>query len=101
IKIDVRNNISAFYSTVEIGDFRVKVNDLDLKNRVINLDELSLANTTANFRLGRKAEARVVEKEVEQEIESQAEAGWRITANKIDLDSNYLSFDNENHARTN
>jgi translocation and assembly module TamB len=101
IKIDFRNNVSAFYTTLDIGEFKANVNEIDLFNRVIDLEEFSLVNSTASVRLGEKPEAKIVEREVEKELESHAEAGWRISANKINIDSSNLSFDNDNHAREN
>lgn len=100
IKLDYRNDVSAFYSLVDIGSLNVASNAIDLNKRVIDLDEVSLKNTIASIRLGKGEQAKVVEKEVEQEAEAQAEAGWTITAKSLALDNNDLKFDNDNTPKT-
>jgi translocation and assembly module TamB len=99
IKLDFRNDVSATYSRVDLGSANVKPNNIDLDNRVIDLQNVSLKNTIAAIRFGRKEEARVVVKEVKQEAKSQVEAGWRIFASNIDLENNSLQFDNDNNPR--
>jgi len=99
IKLDFRNDVSATYSTVDLGSANVKPNNIDLDNRIIDLQNISLANTIATIRFGRKEEARIVVKEVNQEVESQVEAGWRIFASTVNLENNSLQFDNENNPR--
>lgn len=100
INLNYRNDVSAFYSTVNLGTLNVKPNRIDLQHRIIELENISLANTTAAIKLGRKEEAKIVEKEIRQEIESQAKAGWRISAITIDLEKNNFQFDNDNNATT-
>lgn len=99
IKVDFRNDVSAFYTNLDLGSLRVVPKGIDLVNRVIEIDEVSLQNTTAQIRLGEKEAARVVIKEVEQEAKSQVEAGWRIHASAINLKNNNLQFDNDNNPR--
>ncbi|TMI96340.1 MAG: hypothetical protein E6H08_04785 [Bacteroidetes bacterium] len=99
IKLDYRNDVSATYSTIDLGSAQVKPNNIDLDNRVIDLQNISLKNTTAAIRIGRKQEAKVVVKEVKQEAKSQVEAGWRIFVSNVNLDNNSLQFDNDNNPR--
>src|SRR6188768_568895 len=99
IKLDYRNDVSATYSIIDLGSANVKPNNIDLDNRVIDLQNVSLANTIAAIRFGRKEEARVVVKEVKQEAKSQVEAGWRIFASNVNLENNSLQFDNDNNPR--
>ena len=99
IKLDYRNDVSATYSTIDLGSANVKPNNIDLDNRVIDLQNVSLTNTIASIRFGKKEQAKVVIKEVKQEAKSQVEAGWRIFATNIDLQNNSLQFDNDNNAR--
>ncbi len=99
IKLDYRNDVSATYSTIDLGSAQVKPNNIDLDNRVIDLQNISLKNTIAAIRIGRKEEARVVVKEVKQEAKSQVEAGWRIFASTVNLENNSLQFDNDNNPR--
>jgi hypothetical protein len=99
IKLDYRNDVSATYSTVDLGSANVKPNNIDLDNRVIDLQNISLANTIASIRFGKKEQAKVVIKEVKQEAKSQAEAGWRIFASTVNFKDNSLQFDNDNNPR--
>ena len=100
IKLDYRNDVSATYSTIDLGSANVKPNNIDLDNRVIDLQNISLTNTIAAIRFGKKEQAKVVIKEVKQEAKSQVEAGWRIFAANLDIENNSLQFDNDNNART-
>src|SRR6187397_1888468 len=99
IKLDYRNDVSATYSTIDLGSAQVKPNNIDLDDRVIDLQNISLKNTIAAIRFGRKEEARVVVKEVKQEAKSQVEAGWIIFASTVNLENNSLQFDNDNNSR--
>lgn len=97
INLDYRNAVSATYSTIDLGSAQVKPNNINLDDRVLDFQNISLKNTTAAIRIGRKEEARVVVKEVKQEAKSQVEAGWRIFASNVNLENNSLQFDNDNN----
>jgi len=99
IKIDYRNDVSAFYTTLDIGALNVKPNNIDLDNRVIDLQNIDLSNTTASIKLGKKETAKVVVKEVKKEAKIQAETGWRITSSSVNMVNNNLQFDNDNEPR--
>lgn len=99
VKVNYRNDVSAFYTTLDIGALNVKPNHIDLDDRVIDLKNVDLSNTTALIKLGKKEAAKVVVKEVKKEAEIQAETGWRITSSSINLANNTLQFDNDNEPR--
>jgi hypothetical protein len=99
IHVDYKNDVSATYSLLDLGTLNIRPNKIDLANRIIDVNNITLENTIAAIRLGKKEEAKVVEKEVEQELETQANAGWRIKAGSIDLNNNNLRFDNDNSPR--
>jgi len=99
IRVDYRNDVSAAYSTINLGAMNIKPNKIDLDNRIIDLQNISLDNTIATIRLGKKEEAKIIVKEVEQEVKSQAEAGWRISAATVSLANNSLQYDNDNNPR--
>ncbi len=99
IKLDYRNDVSAVYTTIDLGSANVKPNKIDLDNRVIDLQNISLQNTLAAIRLGKKEEARIVVKEVKQEAKSQVEAGWHILASTVNIANNTFQFDNDNNPR--
>ncbi len=100
IKLDYRNDVSAMYTTLDIGSLNAETNSIDLDKRVIDLEDVDLRNSNASIRLGKKAEAKVVEEEVEKEVEAQAQAGWKISAANLILDNNDLKFDNDNSPPT-
>ena len=99
IKVDYRNDVSAAYSTIDLGAMNIKPNKIDFDNRIIDLQNISLDNTIATIRLGKKEEAKIIVKEVEQEAKSQIEAGWRISAATVSLANNSLKYDNDNNPR--
>jgi len=99
IKLDYRNDVSATYSIIDLGSANVKPNNIDLDNRVIDLQNVSLANTIASIRFGKKEQAKIVIKEVKQEAKSQVKAGWRIFASTVTLENNSLQFDNDNNPK--
>jgi len=99
IVLDYRNDVSSLYTTLNLGKLEVNVNKLDLQNRVIDLDNIELNNTLAAIRLGKKPGAKVIEKEVKQEVASQSEANWRVNAGAVRLNGNNIQFDNDNTPR--
>ena len=100
IKLNYRNDVSSVYSTVDVSAMNVKPNSIDLTNRIVDLQNVSLSNSTVAIRFGKKEAAKVVVKEVEQEAKSQVEAGWRILASTINLENSDLQFDNDNNPKT-
>ncbi len=99
INVDYKNDVSAFYAALDLTKLDVGVKKIDLQKKIVVLDEVSLLQTTAALRLGKKEVAKVVAKEAEQEVQAQTEAGWNISVTKITLDKNNLQFDNDNSPR--
>ncbi len=100
VKLDYGNDVSATYATIDVGNLQVKPNKIDLPNRIIDLEDISLKNTTTSIHLRNNAGAKVVAKEAKQKAKSQAEAGWHIEVASVALDNNNVIFDNDNNART-
>ena len=96
IVVDFDNDISSLYTRISIGELDLLSNNIDLANRVINLDELTINDTKSQIRLGRSAEAKQVEQEVEEEVEEVAQKGWQFIVGKLQLRNNDLRFDNDN-----
>lgn len=96
ISVDYSNDVSAFYTTLNLGQLKATSKHLDLANNKIHLDGATLSGTTAKIRLGRKEAARVIEKEVKQEIEAQKTQGWDFKIAQLRLDNNNIQFDNDN-----
>lgn len=99
ISIQFDNDVSAFYTNVNIGQLKTTEKLIDLVNNKIHLDQVSLTNSKFTVRLGKKEQARIVEKEVEQEIVAQKQAGWDFKIGNLKLDNNFIQFDNDNHAK--
>ncbi|HJS55633.1 MAG TPA: translocation/assembly module TamB domain-containing protein, partial [Chitinophagaceae bacterium] len=99
IKLDYRNDVSGVYTSVDLGAMNVKPDKIDLDNRIIDLQNVSLENTATAIRVLEKEEAKVVVKEVEKEAKTQVEAGWRISAATVNLENNSFQFDNDNNQR--
>ena len=99
ISLDYRNDVSAFYTNLELGSLIVSAKNIDLKNQVITLDELQLNKTTAAIRLGKTESAKEVEKQVKQEVQSQAQNDWKFVVSKVRLNNNNIQFDNDNIPR--
>ena len=99
VTVDYRNDVSAVYSNVSVGTLHVFPEKIDFAGRNIELNDITIHDTKAALRFGRKEQAREVREKVIAEVETQAEAGWRIKINKLDLENNELAFDNDNSTR--
>ena len=96
IEVDYRNDVSAFYTTMRLGDLVVHSNNLDLKNRVIDLQDITLNELNTVIRLGRKEAAKVAVKEIKKEVELEAQNDWRIVVGSIRLNNNSIQLDDDN-----
>src|SRR5688500_14243563 len=99
INLDYGNNVSAFYTKLNLGELIAKVNKIDLANNNIDIEQVSLNNTVSAIRIGKQETVEVVAKEIEQEVKSEAQNNMRAVVNKIRLNNNDLQFDNENAPR--
>ena len=99
INVQYANEVSEFYSTVNIGQFKAEERALDLTNNKVWLDELLLNNSRIDIRLGKKETAVLLAKEVKQEVKAEAQAGWDIRVGNIQMNSNRIAFDNDNEPR--
>ncbi|MBC7830093.1 MAG: translocation/assembly module TamB [Chitinophagaceae bacterium] len=99
IILDYKNDVSAFYTSLNLGDLIVEADKIDMQNKVITLDEIQLNQSTASIRLGKKQAAKEVVKQVAQEVESQAQNDWRFVVSKIRFNNNNIQFDDDNTPR--
>jgi hypothetical protein len=98
INIDYGNDVSAFYTKLNLGNLVLNADDLDMNKQIIRLDKIQLDNTTASIRLGKSPSAKTVEAQTKQEAE-QANAGWRFLVKNIALNNNHIAFANDNEPR--
>lgn len=99
IKLEYTNNISALYANVDLGRLNTKGKSIDLPNRKLHFENLLLNNSTVNIKLGNDPDAKVVEKEIEKEVEVQATLPWGFRIDNIELTNNQIQFDNDNEPR--
>jgi hypothetical protein len=99
ISIDYGNDVSAFYTALNLDRLELDGKNLDLQNRIIHFDKLRIDNTQTAIRLGKKEAAKVVAKEAAQEVQAQAEAAWTVKLDDIEINNNSLRFDNDNTPR--
>ncbi len=95
INIDYGNDVSAFYTTLNIGQLKGTEKLIDLQNNKIYLEQLALNNSKVAIRLGNKEEAIVIKQEVNKEVEAQKQAGWDFKIGNIELNNNKLRFDDD------
>jgi translocation and assembly module TamB len=95
VSIQYDNDVSALYSTVNIGKLKVDGKLLDLQNNRVYLDELNLSNTIANVRLGNKQGAAVVKEGVSQEVAAESTAGWDFRVDRVRFENNDIRYDDD------
>src|SRR6476469_3273427 len=78
VNVDYANDVSAFYTSLNIDQLVLDGKDLDLQNRLIHFKKLKIDNTKTAIRLGKKEEAKVVAKEAKQEVQAQAATNWVV-----------------------
>ncbi|MCU7551069.1 translocation/assembly module TamB domain-containing protein [Chitinophagaceae bacterium LB-8] len=99
IDLNYANDISAFYTLLNIGQLKVDGKKIDLANNAIHLDEIVLNDSKSVIRLGKAPAAKVVKKEVKQEVAVQQQMGWKFLVDKINIDHNTFQFDDDNSPR--
>jgi len=100
IKLDYGNNVSAFYTILELGELRLEPKAFDFVNNTISIDRLELNDTKSFIRMGKSPASKEVAKQAKQEVESQADQGWKFNVNTIRLNNNHLKFDDDNQPKT-
>lgn len=101
INIDYGNDVSAFYTTLKLGQVRGTEKLMDLQNNKVYFDKLALNNSKIAVRLGKKPEAQVVKKEAKQEVQAQKQAGWDFKIADLQLENNKVKYDDDNEPRLN
>lgn len=100
ITVNYGNDVSALYTHFNIDLLHLDGNQIDLNNRLIHFDALRIDNTVSMIRLGRKEQARVLEKEIEKEVAVQKQKDWMIRVGEIAINNNSFAFDNDNSPAT-
>ncbi len=95
IDLDYRNDVSAFYNRIKIGDLKVDAEKIDLPNRIVQLNTVKIDKTTTVLRLGNKEEAKKVVQQVKQDMSSQAQMNWVVKIGKLELNENDIQYDDD------
>lgn len=93
--LDYRNDVSAFYTVLNMGQLNLDVKKLDLPNQVIEIAALAINDTKTAIRMGESKDAPIIEKEAKQEVEGLAQSAWRVKINSFELNNNDFKFDND------
>ncbi|HYJ37221.1 MAG TPA: hypothetical protein VEV87_01335, partial [Chitinophagaceae bacterium] len=99
IDLDYRNDVSSFYTTIKIGDLQMEANNVDLPNRVIDLQSLTIDKTNTALRLGNNPEAKKITEQVKQDVSSQAQMDWNLKIASLKVNSNDIQFDDDSKKR--
>lgn len=99
IKLDYGNDVSAFYTILDLGELELKPESFNLAQNTITIDKVELNDTKSFIRMGKSAASREVAKQAEQEVASQAQNDWKFIVNTIRLNRNQFRFDNDNEAK--
>jgi len=97
IALDYRNNPSALFIQLNVGDLAIDARTFDLNKRIINLDKLELSATTASVRLGKSVNKNEDVKKAS--VNTTDSSGWRIMVKELALDNNNIGFDDDNVPR--
>jgi hypothetical protein len=99
VNLDYRNEVSALYTSANIGQLLVALKQLNMAEQVIDLSTVELENTTAAVRIGRTTEARKMVEDVQKTADSTIQKGWRMVIGSFTSANNNLQFDNDNLPR--
>jgi translocation and assembly module TamB len=99
IVLNYSNDVSAFYTDLNLGRLHTTGRQLDLAHNTVHLEDFLLENTTAAIRLGKTAAAKVVAAEAKKEVAAEQTQGWDFRVGSIKLNNNNIKFDNDNEPR--
>lgn len=101
INVQYANDVSTFYTKLNVGKLKAETRLIDLNNNKFYLDNLVLNNTKSVVRLGRSPGSKVVVKETKQEVAAQATQPYDFRVGTIEINSNTIQFDNDNERELN
>ena len=94
VKLDYNNDISAFYTNLNIGKLKTEGKDFDLEKQVVHLNSLELNNTFAFIGSANRQQAAAVVKQAGQEIKAQAtQKNWNIKVDDLQFNNNKIQYD--------
>ncbi len=97
IRVDYRS--SEMQSKVNLGQFTVEMNKIDLKNQKVAINSIILNDTKANLTLAKpKTVAKAVTqtaKKIDTLVSKTQAKGWAVTLNKVQFSNDNVKFDND------
>lgn len=93
IYVDYKNDVSALYALLNLGQLKIKPDKIDLSAQDIDLGDILLSQTTAAVRLGKTDTANIAVKQPEA---SSPSSNWKIRLASLQLDHNNIRFDDDN-----
>lgn len=102
VKVDYNNDVSSFYTNLNIGKLRTEGKKFDLQNQVVHLSKLELDNTFAFVGSADRQQAEAVVKQAGQEIKAQAtQKNWNIKVDDLQLNNNKIKYDDSTRPELN
>lgn len=97
INVEYNSVPGAIYGLINLGSFSLHTNQLDLKRQLVDIETVSLENTSAIIRLAKtdssKKEASTMAPLSEGDMSENA--GWKVLAASLQLNNINLQFDDE------
>ncbi|MGC4039581.1 MAG: translocation/assembly module TamB domain-containing protein [Flavobacterium sp.] len=90
IKVDYQDEKSKLATNLSLDKLLVKVNNFDLKNNIIELDNIELASATGNLKLGK------TEEQKNSKNAAAASNGWKVKINEVAFEKVNFNFDDKN-----
>jgi len=97
-RVEYRNTINAFYTSLQLGELSTDIRDFDLSKRRFRLKEVRLDSTTTAIRLGKIVPVRQegVPSAAASSAADSIDGGWHFTTAALRLNGDHFQFDNDN-----
>lgn len=96
IRFQYSNEISAVKTDFNIGSLLGEVRSINLQQMFVELEELSLKNSSNVVLLGKSEEAKKVTRQAKKEVKATVDNPWKIIIHTADLADNNFRFDDDN-----
>lgn len=98
IQFDYKNDISALYANLNLGELLVHPDKIDLQTLFVNLKDIELNNTAIKIAQGKTTILQQVKDTVIKKVEEQSNS-WQIELANINFNNNHFVFDNNNNPK--
>jgi len=94
INFNYKNDVSALYTDLHLGELLTHPETLDIKQLHIKLKDIALNNTKAQIVLGKSQEAQYTKQVVAQQTGEQLKNPWKFEIGNVSFNNNTFAFDN-------